>query len=306
MALVKRVSVHGGHSGEFCCHAADALEDIVRAYIREGFAWVGLTEHIPPAEDRLRYPEEIAAGLSADQLYRRFERYIAAGRHLQQKYARAVRLYVGFETEAWSGSIDFVRRLGRIFRPDYIVGAVHHVDDIGFDTSPAEYARAVAAAGGLETFYCRYFDLQYHLLTAVRPQVVGHFDLVRIFDPAYETTIALPSVQVRVRRNLELVRSLSAIMDVNVRAIAKGAAEPYPTRSILEQAVELGIPMAPGDDSHGVATVGRHIDRAIAVLRDIGADLNWRTPTGAPLWQGGEPAAPEPGFEGRGESGRLG
>ncbi|MFZ0134730.1 MAG: histidinol-phosphatase [Desulfobacterales bacterium] len=278
MQPVKRVSVHGGHSGQFCCHATDLLEDIVRAYIEEGFEWVGLTEHIPPLEDRFRYPEEIAAGLSADQLYRRFERYIAAGRHLQQKYARAVRLYVGFETEAWSGSIDFVRRMERFFRPDYIVGSVHHVEDVGFDTSPAEYARAVAAAGSLEAFYCRYFDLQHHFLAAARPQVVGHFDLVRIFDPDYPTTIAQPAVQRRVRRNLELVRSLGAILDVNVRALDKGAVEPYPTRSILEQAVELGIPMAPGDDSHGVATVGRHIDRAIAVLRDIGADLNWRRP----------------------------
>ncbi len=279
MDPVQRVSVHGGHSGQFCCHAADSLEDIVRAYIDAGFKWVGLTEHMPPAADRFRYPEEIAAGLSAGRLYRRFERYIAAARHLQQKYARSVQLYVGFETEAWSGSVALVRRLERFFKPDYIVGSVHHVDDIGFDTSPAEYARAVAAAGGLEAFYCRYFDLQHRFLAAVRPQVVGHFDLVRIFDPAYVKTIALPSVQRRVRRNLELVRSLGTILDVNVRALAKGAAEPYPTRSILEQAVGLGIPAVPGDDSHGVDTVGRHIDRAIEALRDIGADLDWRRPT---------------------------
>ncbi|MFZ0242652.1 MAG: histidinol-phosphatase [Desulfobacterales bacterium] len=283
MALVKRVSVHGGHSGEFCCHATDALEDIVRAYIERGFEWVGLTEHMPPVEDRFCYPEEIAAGLSAGRLYRRFECYIAAGRQLQQKYARAIQIYVGFETEAWSGSIDFIRRLGRLFRPDYIVGSVHHVDDIGFDTSPAEYGRAVAAAGSLEAFYGRYFDLQYNFLAAVRPQVVGHFDLVRIFDPSYHTTIALPSVQRRVRRNLKLVHALGAIMDVNVRAIVKGAVEPYPTRSILEQAVELGIPAVPGDDSHGLDSVGEHIDRAIAVLRDLGADLNWRKPAGNPL-----------------------
>ncbi|MFZ0612235.1 MAG: histidinol-phosphatase [Desulfobacterales bacterium] len=283
MQPVKRVSVHGGHSGQFCCHATDLLEDIVRAYIKAGFEWVGLTEHIPPAEDRLRYPEEIAAGLNAHRLRVRFARYIAAARLLQQKYARPLRLFVGFETEAWSGSIAFIRELVREFEPDYIVASVHHVDDIGFDISPAGYARAVAAAGGLEAFYCRYFDVQHNVLAALRPQVVGHFDLVRIFDPSYPATIALPSVQARVRRNLELVRSLGAIMDVNVRAIAKGAAEPYPMRSILAQAVELGIPAVPGDDSHGVDTVGRHIDSAIAVLRDLGADMNWRKPASKPL-----------------------
>jgi len=67
-------------------------------------------------------------------------------------------------------------------------------------------------------------------------------------------------------------------MDVNVRAIAKGATEPYPTRSILRQAIEMGIAVVPGDDSHGVDTVGLNIDRAIETLRDLGADMNWRRP----------------------------
>jgi histidinol-phosphatase (PHP family) len=256
----------------------DSLEEIIVAYIEQGFDWVGIAEHVPPVDDRFRYPEEIKAGLNARQLYGRFERYIDICRGLQKKYIQAIQLYVGFETEASSGSIPFIQNLARLFEPDYIVGSVHHVDDIGFDYSADWYARAVAATGSLEALYCRYFDAQYQFLTVVRPQVVGHFDLIRIFDPSYEATFALPSVQNRVRRNLELVHSLDMIMDVNVRAIAKGAAEPYPTRTILRQAIEMGIPVAPGDDSHGVDTVGLNIDRAVEALRDLGADMNWRRP----------------------------
>jgi len=278
MGSVQRVSVHGGHSGEFCCHAKDSLEEIVVTYIERGFDWVGITEHVPPVDDRFRYPEDIKAGLDARQLYDRFERYVATCRGLQKKYIRTIQLYVGFETEASSGSVPFTQKLARIFEPDYIVGSVHHVDDIGFDYSADWYARAVAAAGSLEALYCRYFDAQHQFLTAVRPQVVGHFDLIRIFDPFYEETLALPSVQNRVCRNLALIRSLDMIMDVNVRAITKGAAEPYPTRTILRQAIELGVAVAPGDDSHGVDTVGLNVDKAVEALRDLGADMNWRRP----------------------------
>ena len=64
MESVQRVSVHGGHSGEFCCHAVDSLEEIVVAYIEKGLDWVGITEHAPPVDDRFRYPEEIKAGLT--------------------------------------------------------------------------------------------------------------------------------------------------------------------------------------------------------------------------------------------------
>ena len=59
------VSVHGGHSGQFCNHAADTLEAIVQAYIAHGYPWVGITEHMPPVSDDYLYPEEIAAGLDA-------------------------------------------------------------------------------------------------------------------------------------------------------------------------------------------------------------------------------------------------
>ena len=278
MESVQRVSVHGGHSGEFCCHAMDSLEEIVVAYIERGFDWVGITEHVPPVDDRFRYPEEIKAGLNARQLYGRFERYITVCRRLQKKYIQNIQLYVGFETEASSGSIPFIQDLARLFKPDYIVASVHHVDDIGFDYSAEWYARAVAATGSLEALYCRYFDAQYQFLSAVRPKVVGHFDLIRIFDPSYEATLALPSVQKRVRRNLELVHSMDMIIDVNVRAITKGAAEPYPTRPILRQAIAMGIAVAPGDDSHGVDTVGLNVDRAVEVLQNLGADMNWRRP----------------------------
>ncbi len=33
----KYVSIHGGHSGEFCSHAQDSLEEMVQEYIRQGF-----------------------------------------------------------------------------------------------------------------------------------------------------------------------------------------------------------------------------------------------------------------------------
>lgn len=273
------VSVHGGHSGEFCSHATDSLQEIVAAYIKKGFAWVGITEHMPPLDNRHRYPEEIAQGLSSRELQQRFENYITTCRRLQKSCASDIILLVGFESEAYSGGAGFVLDLVRRFRPDYVVGSVHHVRDIGFDTSAENYGLAAAAVGGIESLYCRYFDLQYEFLSEVRPQVVGHFDLIRIHDPAYETHLSLPAVRKRVRRNLELMRSLDMIMDVNVRSIAKGAAEPYPTRSILELAIEMGIAVVPGDDSHGVDSVGLHIDRTIATLREMGADTNWRRPS---------------------------
>jgi histidinol-phosphatase (PHP family) len=49
---------HHSHSGQFCGHAKDSLEEVVQAAISKGFHTFALTEHMPrPLEDF--YPEEV-------------------------------------------------------------------------------------------------------------------------------------------------------------------------------------------------------------------------------------------------------
>jgi histidinol-phosphatase (PHP family) len=275
---IKLVSIHGGHSGQFCLHARDTLEEVVLAYIDKGFAWVGITEHMPPPSDEFVYPEERAAGLSATNLYQRFGDYMATGRILQQKYADRIQLFIGMETETCTGSVSMVANLKERFKPDYLVGSLHHVNDHPFDLSPEAYHRATEAASGVIPFYCRYFDQQYQMLQDVSPEVVGHFDIVRIFDPDYRRHLENSDVKQRVMRNLQLIREQGAILDFNVRPLCKGASEPYVTESILKTALSLGIPAVPGDDSHGVDTVGLNVQAGITILENMGFDLNWATP----------------------------
>ncbi|MGD8542419.1 MAG: histidinol-phosphatase [Desulfobacteraceae bacterium] len=272
------VSVHGGHSGEFCQHASDSLEAILEAYTAQGFAWVGITEHMPPAGDRFRYPDEIAAGLDARALRERFARYMATGRRLQAAFAGRLTVFVGMETETYSGAVAYARELAAAFAPDYLVGSVHHVADCNFDFSPESYARAARAVGGLDALYIRYFDLQLEMIQALQPAVVGHFDLVRIYDPDYRARLERPEIRARIRRNLACIRDLGLILDFNVRALVKGAAEPYIAAPILQAAHAMGIALVPGDDSHGVETVGRHIPRAIELLQALGVDTDWPRP----------------------------
>ncbi|MFH2060773.1 MAG: histidinol phosphatase, partial [Pseudomonadota bacterium] len=63
-----RISYHGGHSGQYCNHAKDRLEDIILQYIALEFKAVGITEHIPPSDDQFLYPDEKELGLTAANL----------------------------------------------------------------------------------------------------------------------------------------------------------------------------------------------------------------------------------------------
>jgi histidinol-phosphatase (PHP family) len=273
-----KVSVHGGHSGQFCNHARDRLEEIIVAYIDRGFSWVGITEHMPPVEDRFRYPDEIEEGLTAGDLYRRFGEYMATCRSLQKKYAPHIHIAVGFETETYSDATSFIERLLAEFRPDYMVGSVHHVNDINFDFGKDHYSRATASAGGIDALYGRYFDIQHDMITALKPAVVGHFDLIRLFDPEYRSRLEKPFLKEKILRNLHSIQEFGLILDLNVRALYKGALEPYISRSILKEALPLGIAVIPGDDSHGVDTVGYGIGEGIEMLSSMGFDTDWRLP----------------------------
>lgn len=273
----QRVSVHGGHSGQFCHHAKDSLEAVVQAYIAAGFTWAGITEHMPPQNDTQRYPDEVASGISAATLQAQFKRYFAECRRLQEHHADQIRLFTAFETETWPGSTAFVKSLIEETRPDYIVGSVHHVDGIGIDVSLPLYQDAIEAAHGLEALYCGYFDAQLEMLQDLKPAVVGHFDLIRIFDADYLYTLQRPAVWAKVQRNLAFIAAQDLIVDFNLRGFDK-TAEQYPSMPVLKEALELGIAVVPGDDSHGVSSVGRNYDRGVALLATLGHTCQWTQP----------------------------
>ena len=272
------VSVHGGHSGQFCHHATDTLEEIIQLYIAKGFPWVGITEHSPAISEELLYPDQRAANLTPAFQFNRFTGYMQECRRLQQKYSREIRIFAAMEIETYSGYEQFVPFLLDTFQPDYIVGSVHFVDDMGFDYSQEQYDKTVASAGGIVPLYCKYFDLQYAMIKLLKPSVVGHFDLIRIFDPGYKQRLLEPEIMARIKRNLQLIAELDLIMDFNLRALLKGAEEPYISRVILEIARTLGITVVPGDDSHGLSSVGANMAQGIKLLVELGFETHWRQP----------------------------
>jgi histidinol-phosphatase (PHP family) len=276
-SAIEKVSVHGGHSGQYCQHAKNSLEEVVQAYIAQDYRWVGITEHMPPINDSLRYPDEAEAGLSATSLKTRFAHYFQEVRALQHKYADQIQLYAAFETETYHGSASYVRELIAASKPDYIVGSVHHVGGIGIDYSREHFEEARVKAGSLEHLYCQYFDLQYAMLHELKPSVVGHLDLIRKFDDDYLNTLELPAVWSRVERNLSYIAEQGFILDFNLRGFDK-TTEQYPSLPVLKLALQLGIAVVPGDDSHGVSSVGRNFERGIELLQSLGHACQWQKP----------------------------
>lgn len=278
MNIKKYVSIHGGHSGQFCKHAVDDLREIVLTYINKGFKWVGITEHMPPVSDQFIYDDERAAGLTIDFLMKQFDTYMNTLLILQEEFAEQIIIYTSFETEYYTGAIDFIKNLKNKYNPDYVLGSIHHVKDMNFDYSSYHYENAITACKGLNNMYLNYFEEQYELLYNIKPKVVGHFDLIRLFDNDYKSRIKNRDIMKKIERNLIFIKDNNMVIDFNLRAIKKGADEPYVSYYILMMAKEMGIRVLPGDDSHGIKDVGNYMDKAEEILHNYGFETEWKSP----------------------------
>lgn len=73
---------HHSHSGQFCRHAKNQLEEVVLEAIRQGFEVFGLSEHAPRYRVEDLFPEEVSWArrrpkrLSADRCVRTSTEYL--------------------------------------------------------------------------------------------------------------------------------------------------------------------------------------------------------------------------------------
>lgn len=276
------------HSGQFCPgHAKDELEDIVKHAISIGYKTMGLTEHMPRTGLEDLYPEELddpEGSLAA--LMPRHDAYLAEAQRLRDQYADQIHILIGFEGEFIRPAVyrDLVHRLAEHPAVDYFIGSLHHTCGAPIDFDKEFYAKARHAAGGSEELlYARYYDEQHAMLTALKPRVVGHFDLIRLMseDPGRDLAAAWTSarhgetVWDKVVRNLKVVQSYGGWLECNSSALRKGLAEPYPARPIAEEWLRLGGKFTVSDDSHGIAQVATNYGRALDYLESLGVKEVW-------------------------------
>ena len=278
-------SYHGGHSGSFCRHAKDELAAVIETAIERGFTHYGLSEHCPRYRAQDLYPEE--RDISPAVLATEFDAYVAPAFELRERYEGRIQLVIGFETERlppgqWAARMKALRASAPF---EYMVGSVHDVDETYVDYSPEVTARLADQLGGRDALHARYFDAVADMVDMLRPEVVGHIDLVRKFDGAGASFS--PAAQPHIERALEAVAAHGAVLDVNCGAHRRGLSPVYPLPPILERARRMGIAVTLGDDSHGVSSVGIGLDACLEAIAAAGySEVSYLARSaGATTWQ---------------------
>ncbi|KAL8799852.1 MAG: hypothetical protein Q9182_005601 [Xanthomendoza sp. 2 TL-2023] len=263
---------HHSHSGQFCAHAHSTLEDVVKAAVAKHMHTLALTEHMPREQQDL-YPEEIDQGYSAKVLHDTFCKYYIEARRLQQAYMSHLKILIGMEVD-WirPSSRDFIEELLSRFQLELFIGSVHHVHCVPIDYSADLFRQARSISGGTnERLFEDYFDLQHEMLMALKPPIVGHFDLIRLKSDDPDTHFAdMDGVKQRISRNLAFIAAYGGILELNSAALRKGLKEPYPSMEISKEFLDLGGSFTISDDSHGVDQIGCRYRELLDFAKEVG------------------------------------
>lgn len=258
-----KASLHGGHSAAYCEHARDSLRAILLEAAAQGFHTYGVTEHAPRLGAQYLYPEEVEKGYDMARLVAEFEAYADDLERLSAEFADRLVVLRGFETEVVPSDryADIMRHIRRRFGFEYVVGSVHHVDDVSIDSTEASLRLAIEQQGGLEPLVIRYYHTVCDMVQALRPEVVGHLDAIRKLGHRLGP-LDTPRIRQAAATALEAIRDAHGILDVNTSAYRRGMDAPYPAPWLVHMARDMGIPFCLGDDSHGVADVGAGFESA--------------------------------------------
>ncbi|ERF76784.1 hypothetical protein EPUS_02323 [Endocarpon pusillum Z07020] len=261
---------HHSHSGQFCPgHARNTLEEMVEAAVAQRMEVFALTEHMP-RHDEDRYPEEREMGLVYEKSQVSHKTYFQEANRLREKFKLKIQIVIGFESE-WirPGSLDLINISLQNNDVDFFVGSVHHVHTKPIDFDQAGYDAAKEVAGGSDhQLFGDYFDAQFAMLQAIKPPVVGHFDLIRLKSGDPERSFReWQGVWGRIVRNLQFIASYGGLLEINFASLRKGMTEPYPKDEIAKTFEIMGGKFCLSDDSHGVEQVALNYHECIPYLK---------------------------------------
>ena len=272
-----KVSLHGGHSGEYCDHAEGTLRAILDAAVRFGYYTFGVSEHAPRLGEPYLYDKEKELGWTVAKITDDFDRYTLALPALVEEYADRLTILRGFEAEIVPP--DRYAQIMRGYREqtlpngspafDYMVGSVHFINGYSIDGPRELFDKAVESCGGIVELMEEYYRQVARMVEALRPEVVGHFDLIELnyfqhWEEAGYDAYALErgSLVAAALTALDAIKAYDCILDLNTAGWRKGLGRPYPRAEWVECAQQKGIPFCFGDDSHRVEQVGDGITRA--------------------------------------------
>lgn len=270
------------HTHSTYCDGVSSISETIEAAKRLGFVSLGFSGHGWQGFD---YDYSMTEENQA--------KYIAELREAQRQCAGVYpRLWAGVEEDAFTPAGQKARNRREL---DYVLSSTHYVaggagsEAVAVDGDILALRHYVDEACGGDSLEMvrRYYRGEADYLLADKPDIIGHFDLVRkyavkagFFDPESEAyrRLALDA--------LERAFPCGGVLEVNTGAMARGTmTEPYPTLELLCAWREMGGKVTLTSDCHDAAKLDYGFDQGLRLIARAGYAQVWRLGAGDELWE---------------------
>ena len=148
---------------------------------------------------------------------------------------------------------------------DFVLGSVHFLSrgDQMFDSVPDGAAQFEGR--NIDEMYADYFRRLRELIKTGLVDCLAHLDLIKIHGHRPRTNIGA-----LVNETLEFIRARNLTIELSTAGWRKPVNELYPSDSIIELAMEKGIPFTTASDAHSHVQLGENFANLARKMAEIG------------------------------------
>ena len=241
-----RVDLHN-HT-PLCNHATGTPREYILKAIELGVDIYGFSDHNP---------------MNFDQKYRmsfkQMQKYEQEILDLKEEFKEQIDIRLAYEVDFLPGYMD-IRVLNA--NVDYLIGSVHFLDKWGFDNPEfiGEYKNR-----DIDKIYQDYFDAVTAMAKSGHFNIVGHLDLIKVFNYKPKKDIRLIA-----KDAIKAIKEANMAVELNSAGLRKPVKEPYPSKELLEMCYENSIDITFGSDAHKIEQIGFAYQEAMELAKNVG------------------------------------
>ena len=231
-----------------CNHSTGSMEEYVQKAIEQKIDIFGFSDHAP---------------MNFDKEYRMsFEQmnwYESEVLRLENIYKSDIDLMLAYEVDYLPGFMD-----NRVLKSnvDYLIGSVHFINEWGFDNPEfiGKYKNT-----DIDDIWQQYFDLVEEMANSGLFNIVGHIDLIKVFNFLPKKDIKLIA-----QKAIKAIKKNNLVVEINSAGERKPIHEIYPSNDILEMLLQEDIAVTFGSDAHKISEVGYKLEENMKYIKSFG------------------------------------
>ncbi|MBI4647261.1 MAG: histidinol-phosphatase HisJ family protein [Bacteroidia bacterium] len=236
------------HIHTFLSDGNDDHESYINKAIEKGIKEIGFSDHIVEVDvDWRMQPEDIPLMIEIISIKKKL-------------YKGTLDIKFGAEVDFIPGKEKQIKAICKNIPFDYIIGAIHFIDDWSYDTDPSKYEKM-----DIYELYKLYFKTLQASAASGMFDIIGHADFIKKFGHYPNQNINhLYSETAKIFKESDIV------VELNTNGLNKPCKEFFPSPKFLQICFDNKIPVCLGSDAHKAENLAQYYNDAQKLLKTIG------------------------------------